>query len=103
MFFSFYNLIFSIKIHVLKCFLFSDYNIKEIPPDNRFEIALRGAFLSDHYINVSESFLIVYVQLLHLNFSTNETEITHIDVSMPNLFFYLNSLAITWPHVAKTW
>ncbi|CAD7080227.1 unnamed protein product [Hermetia illucens] len=56
-----------------------DYNIKEIPPDNRFEIALRGAFLSDHYINVSESFLIVYVQLLHLNFSTNETEITHID------------------------
>jgi hypothetical protein len=61
-------------IHI--CILIG-FIIDSIPPQPRLAIELHGAFLTDHYNDISENYLYVYLQLILTNTALlNSTKIT---------------------------
>lgn len=51
-------------IHTLVCIL--GYIVSEQIPDPRIGIILQGAFLGEHFHNLTDNYVFVYVQLVHM-------------------------------------
>lgn len=71
---------------------FSGYIVPEQIPDPRLGVVLQGAFLGEHFHNLTDNYVFVYIQLVHMpqSFAQNTTK------DMANLYYAaeVSSLAL---------
>lgn len=67
------------------------YIVSEQIPDPRIGIILQGAFLGEHYHNLTDNYVFVYVQLVHMpqSFENTSKDMNHLYYAAEvSLFLY---------------